>query len=145
MIKEHVAAFEAAARRREDSGLGWISATSPATASWTSADRTPPTARRRPDSAATSTTLSTRRLGSCTRSRGRGYRFPEETMRRLQAEDRIIHPKDARRLVQLKKYLRELRPPLRGVIEPGSRGGAADLSVFSPPRLRAFRTRSRRR
>lgn len=58
---------------------------------------------------------------------GRGYRFPEETMRRLESEDRIIYPSDARRLVQLKKYLHELRPPLRGVIELGSRGGAADL------------------
>jgi len=58
---------------------------------------------------------------------GRGYRFPEETMRWMQEEDRIIYPSDARRLVQIKKYLRELRPPLRGIIEIGSRGGAADL------------------
>lgn len=58
---------------------------------------------------------------------GRGYRFPEETMRRLQAEDRVIYPDDPRRLVQLKKYLHELRPPLRGIIDMGSRGGAADL------------------
>jgi adenine-specific DNA-methyltransferase len=63
---------------------------------------------------------------------GRGYRFPEETMRRLESEDRIIYPKDPRRLVQLKKYLRELRPPLRGVIELGSRGGAADLKRLLP-------------
>jgi adenine-specific DNA-methyltransferase len=63
---------------------------------------------------------------------GRGYRFPEETMRRLQAEDRIIYPPDPNRLVQLKKYLRELRPPLRGIIELGSRGGAADLKRLLP-------------
>jgi adenine-specific DNA-methyltransferase len=58
---------------------------------------------------------------------GRGYRFPQETMRRLQAEDRLIFPSDPRRLVQLKKYLSELRPPLRGILEIGSRGGANDL------------------
>ncbi len=63
---------------------------------------------------------------------GRGYRFPEETMRRMEAEGRIIYPKDERRLVQVKKYLRELRPPLRGVIELGSRGGAADLKRLLP-------------
>ena len=53
-------------------------------------------------------------------------------MRRLESEGRIIYPRDARRLVQLKKYLRELRPPLRGVIELGSRGGAADLKRLLP-------------
>jgi adenine-specific DNA-methyltransferase len=63
---------------------------------------------------------------------GRGYRFPEETMRRLQEEDRIIYPDDPRRLVQLKKYLSELRPPLRGIIEIGSRGGVADLKRIFP-------------
>jgi len=63
---------------------------------------------------------------------GRGYRFPEETMRRMESEGRIIYPKDPRRLVQVKKYLRELRPPLRGVIELGSRGGAADLKRLLP-------------
>lgn len=63
---------------------------------------------------------------------GRGYRFPEETMRHMEAEGRIIYPADERRLVQVKKYLRELRPPLRGVIELGSRGGAADLKRLLP-------------
>jgi adenine-specific DNA-methyltransferase len=58
---------------------------------------------------------------------GRGYRFPEATMRRLQEEDRIIYPADPRRLVQFKKHLSELRTPLRGIIEIGSRGGVADL------------------
>jgi len=63
---------------------------------------------------------------------GNGYRFPEETMRRLEAEGRIIYPSDPRRLVQLKKYLAELRPPLRGIIEIGSRGGVADLKRIFP-------------
>jgi adenine-specific DNA-methyltransferase len=69
---------------------------------------------------------------------GRGYRFPEETMRRHQSEDRIIYPNDARRLVQLKKYLAELRPPLRGIIEIGSRGGAADLKRLVPKEAARF-------
>ena len=63
---------------------------------------------------------------------GRGYRFPESTMRRMQEEDRIIYPADPRRLVQLKKYLAELRTPLRGIVEIGSRGGIADLKRLFP-------------
>ena len=63
---------------------------------------------------------------------GNDYRFPEETMRRMQEEKRIIFPRDARRLVQFKKYLAELRPPLRGIIEIGSRGGIADLKRIFP-------------
>jgi adenine-specific DNA-methyltransferase len=63
---------------------------------------------------------------------GRGYRFPEETMQRLIKEGRVIFPADPGKLVQLKKYLRELRPPLRGIIEIGSRGGAADLKRLLP-------------
>ena len=76
--------------------------------------------------------------GRVHRRPGRGYRFPEETMRRLQEEDRIIYPDDHRRLVQLKKYLAELRPPLRGVIEIGSRGGVADLKRVVPDRAGQF-------
>ncbi len=63
---------------------------------------------------------------------GNDYRYPEETMRQLQAEDRIIYPDDPRQLVQIKKYLHELRPPLRGIIDIGSRGGAADLKRLFP-------------
>ena len=40
--------------------------------------------------------------------------------------------------MQLKKYLRELRPPLRGIIELGSRGGAADLKRLLPNEARRF-------
>jgi adenine-specific DNA-methyltransferase len=50
----------------------------------------------------------------------------------FRAEDRIIYPSDARRLVQLKKYLAELRTPLRGIVEVGSRGGVADLKRLFP-------------
>ncbi|HET9394197.1 MAG TPA: site-specific DNA-methyltransferase [Candidatus Rubrimentiphilum sp.] len=62
----------------------------------------------------------------------RGYRFPETTMLRLQAEKRIIFPDDPTKLVQIKKYLKELRLPLRSIIDIGSRGGAADLKRLFP-------------
>ncbi len=63
---------------------------------------------------------------------GKGYRFPESTMRQLEREGRIIYPSDHRRLVQLKKYLAELRTPFRGIVEIGSRGGVADLKRLFP-------------
>jgi adenine-specific DNA-methyltransferase len=78
------------------------------------------------------------RTGKVHKRPGRGYRFPEETMRRLQDEDRIIYPDDHRRLVQLKKHLAELKPPLRGIVEIGSRGGAADLKRILPEDAPSF-------
>ena len=78
------------------------------------------------------------RTGKVHKRPGRGYRYPEETMRRLQAEERIIYPDDPRRLVQLKKYLAELRPPLRGIIDIGSRGGIADLKRILPKAAARF-------
>lgn len=65
---------------------------------------------------------------------GRGYRYPEATMRRMQEEGRVIYPDDSRRLVQIKKYLSELSPPLRGIVDIGSRGGVADLKRLFPPK-----------
>lgn len=65
---------------------------------------------------------------------GRGYRYPEATMRRMQEEGRVIYPDDNRRLVQIKKYLSELSPPLRGIVDIGSRGGVADLKRLFPPK-----------
>lgn len=56
----------------------------------------------------------------------------------MEGEKRIIYPDDHRRLVQLKKYLRELRPPLRGVIDIGSRGGVADIKRIFPEGAKRF-------
>lgn len=55
-----------------------------------------------------------------------GYRFTEETMNRLIAEDRIVFGKDHRRQVQVKKYLADVAEPLRSVLNiPGKRGTAS--------------------
>lgn len=67
-----------------------------------------------------------------------GYRFPEETMRRLQAEDRVVYPSDHSKLVQLKKYLKDVRTPLRGIIELDSRAGANDLKKLIPGGTKQF-------
>jgi adenine-specific DNA-methyltransferase len=78
------------------------------------------------------------RTGRIHKRPGNGYRFPEETYQRLHDEDRVIYPDDHRRLVQLKKHLADLRPPLRGIIEVGSRGGAADLKRLVPEAAKRF-------
>jgi adenine-specific DNA-methyltransferase len=131
-INEHVAAFKAAGNSEEDSGLVDLGDL----ARYCFVDERGPYAANRttenPHPGGYVYDVVNPKTRRVHKKPGRGYRFPEETMRRLQSEDRIIYPDDARRLVQLKKYLRELRPPLRGVLEIGSRGGAADLKRLVP-------------
>lgn len=132
-IKEQVAAYKAAIADGGDSGdlvdLGDL-------ARYSLVDERGPYAANRttekPESGGYFYDVTNPRTGRVHKRPGRGYRFPEETMRRLETEKRIIYPDDHRRLVQLKKYLAELRPPLRGIIEIGSRGGVADLKRVFP-------------
>ncbi|WP_395856338.1 site-specific DNA-methyltransferase [Cystobacter fuscus] len=56
-----------------------------------------------------------------------GYRFTEETMRRLLAEDRIVFRKDHTKQLQVKKYLSEVSEPLRSVIEIPAKLGTVTL------------------
>ncbi len=81
--------------------------------------------------------------GKVCKKPGSGYRFREERMRQFQAEGRLIFGRDHTQLVQLKKYLREISPPLRGVIDLDSRKGGAVLRSSSQKRRRASRIRSR--
>jgi adenine-specific DNA-methyltransferase len=131
-IKEHIAAFDAATEPEEGSGLVDLGDL----ARYCFVDERGPYAANRttenPHPGGYIYDVVNPETGLVHSKPGRGYRFPEETMRRLESEGRIIYPRDARRLVQVKKYLRELRPPLRGVIELGSRGGAADLKRLLP-------------
>jgi adenine-specific DNA-methyltransferase len=57
----------------------------------------------------------------------KGYRFPEERMKQLVDDDRIIFFKDESQPVQLKRYLSEVRSPLRSIIDTTGRHGAAEL------------------
>jgi adenine-specific DNA-methyltransferase len=124
-IKEHVAAFDAATQPADESGIVDLGDL----ARYSFVDERGPYAANRttenPHPGGYVYDVVNPQTGLVHKKPGRGYRFPEETMRRLESEGRIIYPRDARRLVQVKKHLRELRPPLRGVIELGSRGGAA--------------------
>jgi adenine-specific DNA-methyltransferase len=69
----------------------------------------------------------------------RGYRFPPERMQQLMADDRIIFGKDHTQLVQLKKYLRDIREPLRSVIELDGRAGANTLRKLFPGEPEKFK------
>lgn len=68
-----------------------------------------------------------------------GYRFSPETMQQLQKEDAIIYGKDHTQLVQLKKHLKDIHPPLRSVIERDARAGANVLKKLFPKGAQQFK------
>jgi adenine-specific DNA-methyltransferase len=55
------------------------------------------------------------------------WRYPEDRMRQLLAEGRILFGKDETRIPQLKVYLEEVDFPLRSVIQLDARAGSNDL------------------
>lgn len=67
-----------------------------------------------------------------------GYRFPEETMKRLLAEDRIIFGDDHTKLIELKAYAHEFEDKLSSVIELDGRSGAYDVRTLFPEYRTAF-------
>lgn len=68
-----------------------------------------------------------------------GYRFPEETMKQLIADKRIIFGKDETTIVQMKDYLAEFRDTLRSVIEMDARTGAYTLANLFDGNRNIFR------
>jgi len=69
---------------------------------------------------------------------GTGYRFSPEKMRQLEEENRLIFGKDETKLVELKKYLRDIKPPLRSVIDLPGRKGANRLKKLFPEGAKRF-------
>lgn len=57
-----------------------------------------------------------------------GYRFPEETYKKLHADQRIIFGEDETKLIELKVYAHEYEAKLPSVIELDGRSGANDLT-----------------
>ena len=60
----------------------------------------------------------------------RGYRFPEETMRKLFEDDKIIFGSDETQIVQVKEYLRDYAGDLKGLVELDGRVGANALEAL---------------
>jgi adenine-specific DNA-methyltransferase len=59
-----------------------------------------------------------------------GYRFPQETMKRLIAEGRVIFGKTHEQIVQMKDYLEDYEDSLRSVIAMDARKGAYVLKAL---------------
>ena len=70
-----------------------------------------------------------------------GYRFPQESMRLLIAQDRIIYGEDENKIIELKQYLRDYEDKLSSVISLDGRSGANiirtlfdNINVFKNPK-----------
>lgn len=56
-----------------------------------------------------------------------GYRFPEDTYRDLVRQDLILYGEDEKRIIKIKKYLKDYEDTLRSVIVMDGRLGSYDL------------------
>ena len=67
-----------------------------------------------------------------------GYRFPEETMRRLLETGKVLFGEDETKIVELKVYARDFQDKLSSVLELDGRLGAYDLRELFPDIKKAF-------
>ncbi|KQY55236.1 hypothetical protein ASD14_01760 [Lysobacter sp. Root494] len=67
-----------------------------------------------------------------------GYRFPEETMARLLAEERILFGEDETKLIELKVYIRDYRSKLSSLFELDGRTGTNEIKQIFPGNKRPF-------
>lgn len=67
-----------------------------------------------------------------------GYRFPEETMKRLLAEKRVLFGEDESKLIELKTYASEFEDKLSSVFDLDGRSGAYDLKALFPEANKVF-------
>ncbi|MFN3992964.1 MAG: site-specific DNA-methyltransferase [Tabrizicola flagellatus] len=69
-----------------------------------------------------------------------GYRFPEETMRELLQQDKIIFGDDHEKIIELKVYAKDFLDKLPSVIELDGRAAAYELRDIFPDRKKVFDT-----
>ncbi|MBL8084136.1 MAG: site-specific DNA-methyltransferase [Candidatus Obscuribacter sp.] len=67
-----------------------------------------------------------------------GYRFPEETMKRLLAEGRVLFGDDENKVIELKVYAAEFEEKLSSVFELDGRSGPYDLKTLFPEGRKVF-------
>ncbi len=67
-----------------------------------------------------------------------GYRFPEETMKRLLSEGRVLFGDDESKLIELKVYASEFEDKLSSVFDLDGRSGAYDLRALFPEASKVF-------
>lgn len=67
-----------------------------------------------------------------------GYRFPEETMKRLLSEGLVLFGDDDTKLIELKAYASEYEDKLSSVFDLDGRSGAYDLKTLFPEGKKVF-------
>ncbi len=67
-----------------------------------------------------------------------GYRFPEETMKDLLKEKRILFGEDENKIIELKVYANEYQEKLSSVQELDGRLGSYDMKYLFPDKKRLF-------
>jgi adenine-specific DNA-methyltransferase len=67
-----------------------------------------------------------------------GYRFPEETMKELLDEGKILFGEDESKIIELKVYAKDYQEKLSSIIELDSRSGSYDLKSLFPNSKRLF-------
>ena len=67
-----------------------------------------------------------------------GYRFPEETMQELLAQDKVLFGDDHNKIIELKVYAKDFLDKLPSVIELDGRTAAYELRQLFPEKKKAF-------
>lgn len=67
-----------------------------------------------------------------------GYRFPEETMRELLNQDKVLFGKDHNKIIELKVYAKDFLDKLPSVMELDGRTAAYELRQIFPERTKTF-------
>ena len=67
-----------------------------------------------------------------------GYRFPENTMKELLEQEKILFGKDETKIIELKVYAKEFEDKLPSVIQLDGRLGSYDLKEIFPETTKAF-------
>ena len=67
-----------------------------------------------------------------------GYRFPEDTMRQLLKDDRVLFGEDESKIIELKLYVQDYKAKLPSMIELDTRLGANELRAIFPEEKRVF-------
>lgn len=67
-----------------------------------------------------------------------GYRFPEETMKRLLGEGKILFGEDETKIIELKLYIQDYKAKLSSIFEMDTRLGANELRRIFPEEKRVF-------
>lgn len=67
-----------------------------------------------------------------------GYRFPEESMKRLLEQKRVLFGDDETKLIELKVYAREFEDKLSSVFDLDGRSGPYDLKTLFPEGKKVF-------